>query len=468
MSVSLPVSIRLPRAGTGAGRFLPSFIVFLVCLSGILFSLRLYFFSDVLRPNVFINNVSLKGSTRGQISEQVSILSRGIMAGKILLISPYGSWLYTPSELGIIAPGNALAEKIWRYGNGSSLWSRVRNWWRTISSPLSIPVSVEVDWEKVKTSLKQVADTVEVDPSPALVYTSEEEEGMRIIRDRTGRMLDSRKTMDRVVESFQKTPQEFQREVEVLLAEVPAQPDFKMLQEKAGLTTELIRFTTLYDTGNVPRTTNLALAAGAIDGWILAPGEVFSFNDVVGPRTAKRGFKKAPSIIGGRLVEDIGGGICQVTTTLYNCTLLTGLEILERYNHSMYFEDSAYVPQGRDAAVVWGHKDFVFRNSLNQSILVSALLADGEISIVFFGSEPIDFEITVWQEGLRILPPDTITKSDYSLPPGTSKVESEGATGYSVTVKNKTIYPDGRTTSSVVSRDIYRSRPRVVRRGTDR
>lgn len=135
------------------------------------------------------------------------------------------------------------------------------------------------------------------------------------------------------------------------------------------------------------RTTNIKVACKYIDGTLLAPGEVFSFNDVVGQRTAKRGFKKATVYRGQEVAEGFGGGVCQVSTTLFNAALLGNLDIVERSQHSMKVH---YVDAGRDAAISWGTQDFKFRNNTDETIKISAKVIDSsKIEIKFLTNSAV-------------------------------------------------------------------------------
>lgn len=129
-------------------------------------------------------------------------------------------------------------------------------------------------------------------------------------------------------------------------------------------------YVTYFNSNNSNRSHNIALAAQAIDNAVVFPGETFSFNQVVGIRTANRGYKRAGVIVRGELSEGIGGGICQVSSTLYNAIDRAGLKIVKRYSHS---RNVPYVPPGRDATVSWGGPDFVFENVYNQPVLIRAV-----------------------------------------------------------------------------------------------
>jgi len=148
---------------------------------------------------------------------------------------------------------------------------------------------------------------------------------------------------------------------------------------------ELSRFSTDLSERTSEQRANILLAAEAIDGAVLKPGEVFSFNRAVGPCTPEQGFLKAPAIIKGEEVMEWGGGICQVSSTLYNAALLADLEIVERRAHS---RSARSVPPGRDAAVMYERFDLKIRNSTPYSLRLTARIAGDRLTIAWWGKRP--------------------------------------------------------------------------------
>jgi len=139
------------------------------------------------------------------------------------------------------------------------------------------------------------------------------------------------------------------------------------------------------------RNTNLRLVCEILDGYILNPGEEFSYNGVIGERTEERGFKAAGAYSGTRLVKDIGGGVCQGSSTLYNCVLLADLEVTERVCHGLLVN---YLPIGMDAAVNWATKtDFKFRNNFHFPVMIRAELSDGYMKMQIVGVDEKDYYI---------------------------------------------------------------------------
>ncbi|SFS55913.1 VanW like protein [Paenibacillus sp. 453mf] len=148
-------------------------------------------------------------------------------------------------------------------------------------------------------------------------------------------------------------------------------------------------YVTYFNSNNKNRSHNIALAAKAIDSTVVFPGETFSFNEVVGMRTIEKGYKRAGIIVRGELSEGVGGGICQVSSTLFNAIDRAGLQIVKRYSHS---RNVPYVLSGRDATVSWGGPDFAFQNAYNEPILIRAYSSGGQIAVSVYSSEFIEYQ----------------------------------------------------------------------------
>lgn len=143
------------------------------------------------------------------------------------------------------------------------------------------------------------------------------------------------------------------------------------------------------------RTRNLELACEAINGTIINDGEIFSFNKIVGERTAAKGYKAAAVYVSGDTEDQLGGGVCQVASTIYLCALMADLEIVERACH--YFQVT-YVPMGMDATVYWGSLDFQFKNNTGYPIRIDASVSDGKVHIAIYGTETKDYTVKMTYE----------------------------------------------------------------------
>ena len=214
----------------------------------------------------------------------------------------------------------------------------------------------------------------------------------------------------------------------------PREPDLTTAKANAlGIRRELVSFTTDMGESSSNRIHNVHLMADFIDGTIVRPGETFSFNEVVGPRTPERGFLEGQMIVGTLVLPSIGGGVCQTATTLFNDAFELGLPILERHNHSLYI---SHYPLGRDATVSWGGPDLVFRNDLKHGLLIKSSYTDSTLTFTFYGTP----------EGRRVASatgPEVNWKSpsmsyavDPNAPPGSVRlVGGSNASGFQVTVR---------------------------------
>ncbi len=173
--------------------------------------------------------------------------------------------------------------------------------------------------------------------------------------------------------------------LEVPLQSVHARVDSELLQ--SIMEKKIGNYFTYYNSNNKNRSHNIGLAAKAINNTVIFPGETFSFNAVVGKRTKEKGYLRAPIIVRGEASEDIGGGICQISSTLFNAVDRAGLQIVQRYSHS---KNVTYVPPGRDATVSWYGPDFSFTNKYNQPILIRAFAHGGQVSIIICSSDMVN------------------------------------------------------------------------------
>jgi vancomycin resistance protein YoaR len=173
------------------------------------------------------------------------------------------------------------------------------------------------------------------------------------------------------------------RQVFVAIRDVPPKLSTDDLRN-LGLSALGSQFSTFFDPNNQARATNLAQAAKLVDGTLVGPGEIFSLNAAMGPRTINRGFDYAPVIgPGGVLRPGVGGGICQYATTLFNAVFFAGLPIVERHAHSLLID---HYPMGRDATVSWGSADLKFRNDTSKTLMVRSWVTHGELTVVIVGT----------------------------------------------------------------------------------
>lgn len=218
---------------------------------------------------------------------------------------------------------------------------------------------------------------------------------------------------------------------------------------------------------NIPdRTHNLILACEAIDGYIVGPGEVFSFNEVVGERTEEKGYRAAIIYSGGLSVPGLGGGVCQVATTIYCCTLYADLEIVERTCHQFVVD---YVPhRGMDATIYWGYLDFKFRNNTDYPIRIDADVSNGCVNVTLMGKDTKSYTVDIisettesysWEVEYKKVTPEEAARQGYY----DGEVLVQPYTGYKVqTYKVFTDKETGKTWTEWEAQSIFDSRNKVI------
>lgn len=218
------------------------------------------------------------------------------------------------------------------------------------------------------------------------------------------------------------------------------------------LTDTLGSYSTVYNAGNYSRSHNIALASSKIHNLVLEPGEQFSFNDVVGQRSIAAGFKTAAVYQGGEIVDGVGGGICQVSSTLYNAVLYADLNIVYRTNHSM---PVSYTPAGRDATVSYGSIDFIFSNNQKYPVKLSCTNSGGRITCAIYGINHDKKKVDVSTQTISSSPFEIKEVEDETLKPGERKVKQAGSNGCVVDTY-KTVYVNGQSQGSKkISRSVY-------------
>lgn len=227
---------------------------------------------------------------------------------------------------------------------------------------------------------------------------------------------------------------------------------------------KLAEFITRYDASNKNRSINLALASDKINGTIVLPGEVFSYNKTVGERTIAKGYKEAAVYSGGKVIQGIGGGICQLSSTLYNTALYANLEITNRSNHRFL---TSYVQEGRDATVSWGTIDFCFKNTRKYPIKIVSIVNNGLVKVQIFGiKEENEYDVEIQTKVLETIPYKTNYINDNELKEGTEVIQQNGSDG-AKSETYKILKLNGKIVSkTLLSTDTYSSLEKIVKKGT--
>ncbi|MCL6639557.1 MAG: VanW family protein, partial [Firmicutes bacterium] len=289
---------------------------------------------------------------------------------------------------------------------------------------VDVPLEMEFDREKMTRRVKELTSKVTREPQNA-TFKINPDESVSVVPAVNGTAVD----MDRLIADITSLVSSG-KNGEVLLSLVKVKPERSTaMMQSTGVNGLLGSFTTYFDPSKAGRSYNVGVAARALDELLVMPDQEVSFNEVVGPRSSEAGYKTAPVIVNNEFVDGIGGGVCQVSTTLYNSVLLANLDIVERVSHSL---PVSYVPIGRDATVVYGAIDFRFHNNTYSYLYLKSDVGNGSLTIRIYGNTRFKRDVVVNSWVTEEIEPKVVYESDQNLPKGEQVVKQEGAKGYRV------------------------------------
>jgi vancomycin resistance protein YoaR len=276
---------------------------------------------------------------------------------------------------------------------------------------------------------------------------------IRVVRSKKGFLFDPRQAADQLVAVALSDDREARLEGERV------EPNLTTAEAKELRITEQVATFTTYHACCEPRVTNIHRMADLLDGTVVLPGEILSVNQVVGERAEENGFVKAPAINGGEFVEEVGGGISQFATTMFNAIFFGGYEFLEYKAHSYYFDR---YPVGREATVSWPSPDLRFANDSDAGIFIDASYTDTSITVTFYGGTKTEVE-AVTGKPYNYRDPPVECEVNKKLPKDKVEVLQEGDVGFDVVVQRIFHFEDGRTETERFFTH-YRAEPRIEER----
>ncbi|WP_373230823.1 VanW family protein [Cohnella sp.] len=252
-------------------------------------------------------------------------------------------------------------------------------------------------------------------------------------------------------------------EIEDITIELPViqtAPEITLAKLKEeGIERKIIEFTTDFSTSGEGRTHNVTAAAKALNETLLLPDEIFEYGKIVAKADKEYGYKEAPVILKGKLTPGIGGGICQVSSTLYNAALLAGLDIVERRNHSLVV---GYLPKGLDATFADGYINFKFRNSTGKQLLIRTVVIGKKVTVKLFGTKPEDVSYRTETEQVKENPPKIVYVANDKLILGKQETLQKGSSGYVVESYLLKLVSGELVERKKLSKDTYRSQDTMI------
>jgi vancomycin resistance protein YoaR len=383
--------------------------------------------SPVIRPNTFVGPIALGGLTPDQARFKIRAWWNTDRLNPVRAKSDklkFPSDL-TPARFGVTVDDEATIANLPLADLPAQASGLVGQEPEPLKAPLLFKVIGEIDPHVLKE-----LNTQNAAPSPAQVKYSKG--AIFAVKEKTRLQVDAKALQAAVMESLP-----LRSEFDVPVIEAPkVVPDDQLSRIKHVIGS----YSTNFSAGNRPRSRNIQLAASFFDGRVLMPGQSISYNDTVGRRTTARGFKPAGVYINGRHDTGIGGGICQVSTTLYNAALFANLGIKQRQCHSL---PVPYVPLGRDATVDYGNIDLVLVNTTEAPIAIVSEYKPGSLTFRVLGEQVPGQKVKVSQGKIAFRDRGVRTVVDRRLAPGARRVIESGSAARSVS-SWRTVFKGGK------------------------
>jgi vancomycin resistance protein YoaR len=381
-------------------------------------------------PGVKVETIEVGGLTRAEAAATIKRVFPS--SGQIELVYKDRAWPIDIADLGAEIRAGYTAEQAFGVGRESGLIENLVVRYDVARRGRTIEAAWKLNNDNARRILEKTAEVIDRPPVNAQLLINMTEVNIQPHQD--GRQMDIPETLKRLKSAF------FSKQAKVKAAVEEQRPE-KTTEDIKGLRIErqIADFSTSLSPTRDGRRHNIELALTKLNDVYVEPGAVFSFNQTVGARTREAGFREAPVIEAGNLVPGIGGGICQVSTTLYNAAMLVGLPITERTLHSNYISN---YPAGRDSTVADGLLDLKFQNDTGGTLLIKTYALPNAVGVKIYGPET---GRQVWfsePEVTNIVPFPTKADTDTALPVGITVREQAGVDGRTVTVRRKVSLKD--------------------------
>lgn len=427
----------------------------------LLMSLAVVFFSlnrEIIYEGIKINGIDVGGLSQQEAVNAVEAVMKPVLQREKLTLNYRGdTWEINLDGIGGTFSYYKAVEKAYGIGRDGNPVDRIKKIMDLRENEEKIELEFNFDVLALRAFLERIDREISASSVNATIKRAGEE--FTVTPEVYGIGVDIDTAVDQIAADLREmdfSPK--QLAIETKIPEVTAE-----MLEKIGSRWSV--FSTVFNVENTGRNENLKIASKAIEGILLKPGDVFSFNDVTGLRIAENGYQEAPVILKGELVPGIGGGVCQVSSTLYNAVLYANLEIVERHNHTI---PSAYVNMGQDATVVDKILDFQFRNNTDGHVYIASWISGNRIYTAVYGEErEDDIKVNIRTETVSIIEPVTETVIDLTFGVGEQIVEKEARKGYRTKTYRQVIINGEVQKEELISSDYYKPENGLIRKGPD-
>lgn len=428
---------------------------------GVLFSCPSAVFADEIPKGIWVGGQDVGGMTKEEAQNTVQNYVDSLSGQKITLAIAGEKIETTAEELGFFWSNTDAVEQAAQYESEGNLIQRYMAKKDLEVNPVEIPLQTQVDEAKVNSF---VTDQCAPYVQKAQDATIHRENGTFVITEsKVGRVVDIAATTAALNEAMANGLEEA-----ILVEAVVTEEQPKVTYEQLATIQDVLgTFTTSFKSSGAARVTNLQVGSSKINGRVLMPGETLSGYECMHPFDKSNGYKEAIAYENGKSVESIGGGVCQISTTLYNAALRAEMNIIQRQNHSMIV---TYVDPSADAAIAGTYKDLKFSNPYDTPVYVEGYTQGRNLTFTIYGKEtrPSNRTIKFVSETLQTMDPgEPVIKVDASLKPGTKIKEQSSHTGYKSRLW-KYVYVDGQLQDkTILHTDTYNPSKAIYRVGPD-
>lgn len=401
--------------------------------------------------------IDLSHMDREACRQALGTLEKKLNSTPLVFLYRDHTWTLSPPEVGLRLDTQAMLTGALQAGRDAPWWLQWYQRWKIKREGYQLPLMVVLNREKFNQKLNALVEEIITPPRDA-AFRVLPDDRIEIIPGRDGLAVDEERAYRDLLAALSagKKP-----EIQLSLRHVKPRTTTEEVRAM-GLKGLLAAYTTSFDASYTDRVYNIRVAAAALDGLLVPPGQEVSFNKVVGPRSSEAGYKNAKVIINNRLVDGVGGGVCQVSSTLYNAVLLANLEVLERTNHSL---PVSYVPVGRDATVVYGAIDFRFRNNTESYIYIRSVVSGNRLTFKIYGNTDYKVPVEIRNRITEVLEPKVIREPDPNLERGEEVVKQKGVRGFRV-VTERVVLENGRRYTERLPGSFYRPVDQIIAVGT--
>lgn len=441
------------------------------------YSLEYLNYHEKIYKNIQVCHIDLSGKTTDEAKSTIKTKVIEPLLSKELSLGLNGMTVQIPlNDFYITSDLHEVIDSVANYSNSLTLLEK----WNLLhgNEIKNFNLSLEFDEDALLTHTKDFINSFNTSPSDADILVDSLGE-ITTVSHADGQVIDIEKLLAQItttLESYLHNPSTSHSLGETTTVNSSSDSTIYVdLTKYLNVTTPNIKLEDLqtvnslvasYSTNYTPTAANaknIELAATTINDTLLMPGDIFSFNELVGDTTLDKGYVYAPVIINSKMTQGVGGGVCQVSSTLYNAILSLGILPTERRPHS---RPSSYVSLGLDSAIDWGTIDLKFENTLDYPLYISAYTQNGKLHTNLYSNESLlDTSYELSSEVIKVLPAKTEYIKDSTLPTGSSVLVSSGNDGYQVKVTRDTYQNDELVASEVISWDTYNPISTVYRVG---